>query len=229
MSEIQQVKVMTLENAIRARRSVRGFLSTPVPPDVLRDVFELAQWAPSNCNIQPWKVCVASGETRDRIRQELIGLVTNGESPNPDYDYPGRFEGEYRQRQVECAVAMYSTMGIERDDHAGRARASLRNFELFDAPHVAFIGMDEKFGTTVAIDVGMYAQNLMLAMTAHGIGSCAQGSMRYYPGVVRRNFDLPDNIRILFGISFGYEDPEVPANATRTARAPLEENVVFSS
>lgn len=218
---------MDVEEVIRQRRSVRGFLDRPVPREVLEEVFALAQSAPSNCNIQPWKAFVASGEARDRIRDRLMELVTSGEPFNPDYDYPGRFEGEYRKRQVDCAIAMYSKMGIERDDHAGRARASLRNFELFDAPHVAFIGMHKDFGTTVAIDVGMYAQTLMLAMQARGIASCAQGSMRYYPDVVREEFPGNDDIRILFGISFGYEDPSVPANATRTTRDPIEASVNF--
>jgi nitroreductase len=218
---------MTAEEAIRARRSVRGFLPKPVPPEVMREVFELAQWAPSNCNIQPWQVFVASGATRDRLREKFIRNITGGVPPNPDYAYPGKFEGVYRDRQVDCAVRMYNEMGIERDDKVGRMKASLRNFELFDAPHVCFIGMDERFGETVAIDVGMYFQTLMLAMTSRGISSCAQGSMRYYPDLVREAFDAPANVKILAGISFGYEDPEVPANRTRMVRAPLEENVTF--
>ena len=219
--------VMGLEEAIRARRSVRGYLDKPVPKAVLQKVFELAQWAPSNCNIQPWKVFVASGETRDRLRARIVESVMKGEAFKPDYDYPGKFEGEYRTRQVACAVTMYTKMGIGRDDSAGRARASLRNFELFDAPHVAFLGMDRAFGTTVALDVGMYGQNLMLAMTAHGISSCAQGSMRYHPDFVREEFGLGEEIRILFGISFGYEDPSVPANETRIEREDIHESVVF--
>lgn len=218
---------MGLEEAIRTRRSVRGYLDKPVPRDVLEKVFELARWAPSNCNIQPWKVYVASGETRDRLRARITESVMNSEPFQPDYDYPGKFEGEYRTRQVACAVAMYTKMDIGRDDAAGRARASLRNFEFFDAPHVAFLGMDKAFGTTVALDVGMYGQSLMLAMTAHGISSCAQGSMRYHPNIVREEFGLGEEIRILFGISFGYEDPSVPANETRVGREEISENVVF--
>ena len=221
-------ETMTFEETVRARRSVRGFLDKAVPREVLEGIFELAQWAPSNCNIQPWRVFVASGATRDRIRERLLDNVQNGVVPNPDYDYPSKFEGDYRRRQVECAVAMYSEMGITREDSAGRAHASMRNFELFDAPHAAFIGMHKDFGTTVAVDVGMYAQTLMLAMAANGIGSCAQGSLRYYPDVVREEFGLDDDTRILFGISFGYEDPEVPANRTRTTRDDLSAAITFS-
>ena len=222
-----EMNAMTVEEAILGRRSVRGYLPKRVPREVLDRVFEIAQHAPSNCNIQPWQVFVASGAARDRIRAKLVDNILNGVPMNPDFDYPGKFEGEYRKRQVDCAVAMYSCMGIAREDSAGRARASLRNFELFDAPHVAFIGMHKAFGTTVAIDVGMYAQSLMLTMHAHGIASCAQGSMRYYPDVVREEFPGTDDIRILFGISFGYEDPDVPANATRTTRDPIESAVTF--
>ena len=170
---------------------------------------------------------MASGAARDRIRAKLIERVMAGKPSQPDYDYPGKFEGEYRKRQVDCAVAMYSAMGIGREDSAGRAKAALRNFELFDAPHVAFVGMHKSFGTTVGLDVGMYAQSLMLAMHAHGIASCAQGSMRYHPDVVREEFPGNDDTGILFGISFGYEDPGVPANATRTVREPIASNVTF--
>lgn len=219
--------VMSLDEAIRARRSVRGFLDKPVPQETLEHIFSLAQWSPSNCNVQPWKVYVASGATRDRVRQKLIDNVMSGVAMNPDFASPDKWEGEYRKLQVDCAVAMYKAMDITRDDSAGRAKAALRNFELFDAPHVAFIGMQKSFGTTVSLDVGMYAQNLMLAMTAHGVSSCAQGSMRNYPDVVREEFDVSADIGILFGISFGYEDESVPANATRTTREAIDESVVF--
>jgi nitroreductase len=208
MSEIIEGTSMTVEEAILQRRSVRGFLEKPVPREILERVFALAQRAPSNCNIQPWHVFVASGAARDRIREAMIQHVKGGKRPNPDYDYPAKFEGEYRRRQVDCAVALYSEMGIARDDSEGRLRASLRNFELFDAPHVAFIGMQ-------------------LAMTAHGIASCPQGSMRSYPDIVRKEFGASDDILILVGLSFGYEDESIPANRTRTTRAPIAENVHF--
>lgn len=219
---------MGLEDAIYARRSVRGYLDKAVPREVLEKIFQLAQQTPSNCNIQPWRVFVASGAKRDKIRARLIEQVSSGVPSNPDFDNSGKFLGEYRTRQVECAVALYSAMGIGRDDKEGRKAASLRNFELFDAPHVAFICMDRAFGTTVALDVGMYAQTLMLSMTAYGISSCAQGSMRNYPDVVREEFGLNDKLGVLFGISFGYENPEVPANAAKTTREDLSVNVVFA-
>ncbi len=225
--QIIQDPDMSLIDTIYARRSVRGFLDKEVPQDVLNRIFEIAQQAPSNCNVQPWKVYVASGALKNRLRDEMVTRMQTGVTPNPDYDYRGDFENEYRKRQVDCAVALYNEMGIGRDDKAGRMRAVLRNFEFFDAPYIAFLGMNPKFGTTVAIDVGMFAQTLMLTMVAFGLHSCPMGTMRNFPDLVRAAFDIQDGTKILFGISFGYEDLAVPANRTRTTRDRIAANVVF--
>jgi len=228
MSEVQ-LPEMLLVDAIQQRRSVRGFQDKPVPQAIIDQVFAQAQLSPSNCNTQPWKVFVASGALRDTIREQLIERAMSGAKPSPDFNYRPKFEGEYRKRQVDCAVNMYGEMGIGRDDNEGRMRAGLRNFELFDAPHIAFIGMDKSFGATIALDVGMYAQTLMLMLTAHGLGSCAMGSMRDNPDIVREAFGYDENIGILFGITFGYEDVDVPANNSRMDREPVVNSVVFKS
>jgi len=215
------------ERIVRNRRSVRGFLPDPVPPETLRAVFELAQQAPSNCNVQPWQVVVASGAACRAISEKLLAAITSGQPVTSDYQRVEEFPGIMRQRQIDTAVRLYGHMGIARDDRAGRRRAMLRNYEFFDAPHVAFIGMDRRFHETVAVDVGMYAQTLMLAMTAHGIGSCAQAAISRFPEIIRAHFEIPDDVGILMGISFGYEDVAVPANRTRVPRAPLGEQVRF--
>ena len=220
---------MSLIDAIYGRRSVRGFLDMEIPKDVLNRVFEIAQKSPSNCNVQPRKVYVASGELKERLKKQMVEKVVSGVEANPDYPYRSTFENEYRKRQVECAVALYSSMDIGRDDKEGRMRASLRNFEFFDAPYIAFIGMDPSFGTTVALDVGMWAQSLMLTMVSFGIHSCPMGTMRNYPNLVRDAFDIQDDTQILFGISFGYEDADVSANNTRTTREEISANITFRS
>lgn len=220
-------ETMSLAETIKQRRSVRGYLDKEVPQETLDSIFTLAQRAPSNCNIQPWKVYVASGDLKNRIRDQMVDNVMRGVPFNADYDYPDTFDGEYRKRQVDCAVELYGNMGIERGDKEGRLRAHLRNFQMFDAPHVVFIGMDKVFGASVAIDVGMYMQTLMLSMTAHGVGCCPQGTMRYYPDIVREAFGIGEQINILLGISFGFEDPSVPANRTWIDREPIAKLVEF--
>ena len=218
-----------LDETIRTRRSVRGFLPKPVPREVIEEVLELAQRAPSNCNVQPWRVYIASGDACDRLRTALVQAVSSG-APGASSDGMAQvdeFRGGYREKQVACAVELYGKMGIARDDKIGRMKAMLRNFEFFDAPHVAYVCMAKSFGIGVALDVGMYVQTLMLAMHSRGIGTCAQAALRAHPELVAEHLGIPDDEQILCGLSFGYEDAAVPANQTRQPRAPITSNVVF--
>ena len=214
-----------LINAIQDRRSVRGFTQQPVPRKTIEDILSLAQQSPSNCNVQPWRVLMANGEQCNILRQELKQAFLSGAAMNPDFSALPKFEGAMRERQMDCAFALYGAMGIERSDREGRLQATARNYEFFDAPHVLFITMQRDFSPSIAVDVGMYAQTLMLLMNAHGIASCAQASVAYYPDIVRDFFDEPKESGILFGISFGYEDTAIAANKAKTQRADLTEVV----
>ena len=217
------------ENLVRARHSSRGFLPDLVPEDTLNKVFEIARWSPSGTNVQPWHVCVASGDKCEMLRQEFLRRFDAGDPIRTDHAPDGRTGAPWQDRKRACAKALYDAMGIEWEDRAGRGRAARRNYEFFDAPHVVFLGMHEIFGTQTACDVGMFSQTLMLAMTAFGIDSCPQGTLRNYPDLVRETFGLEEEVKILFGISFGYADPAVPANTARTERAALTETVQFIS
>jgi nitroreductase len=73
----------------------------------------------------------------------------------------------------------------------------------------------------------MYAQTLMLAMTANGLASCAQGTMGHHPDLVREAFGLGSEVKVLFGISFGYEDVTMAVNNAHTERASLADTVTF--
>jgi nitroreductase len=216
---------MTLEDAIRLRRSVRGFKPTPVPQGVIDHILQTAQLSPSNCNVQPWEVLLATGEACQTLKGKMHYAFMHGQNMNPDFSGLPKFQGDMRTRQVECAQALYGAMDIARDDKIARMKATARNYEFFDAPHVLFITMRKDFSPAIAVDVGMYAQTLMLLMTANGIGSCAQASTAYYPDIVREFFKVDDDMGILFGISFGYEDETVDANKTRTSRAPVTQVV----
>jgi len=220
---------MNLEEAIRTRRSVRGFLPAEVPTAVLHKAFELAQYAPSGCNLQPWVPHVVSGPSLRRLSGALLETASTGMPPNPDWYLPAKYSGVYRERQHDSAARLYGAMGIERHDLDARQAAALRNFAFFDAPHVVFIFLPRPFDTREVADMGMYAQTLMLAMTAHGVASCAQGALSMFPDVVRSHLGLSDEQRLLFGISFGYEDTGVKANAARIGRVDVHEAVRFHS
>lgn len=214
-----------LDATIRERRSVRGFFpEREVPLEIIRETLTLAQFTPSNCNVQPWDVTIVSRAACQRLRTVLVEAFDRGEAPTATTPMDS-FRDEHRKRQIACAVEMYGKMGIGRDDGAGRMRAHRRNFELFDAPHAAIVCMKKEFGIGVALDVGMWVQTFMLALWSRGVGSCAQASVRLYSEIIKRELAIDPGLEILCGISFGYEDPFVPANQTRQPREPIESNV----
>ena len=53
------------------------------------------------------------------------------------------------------------------------------------------------------------------------------GYMGHHPDLVREAFGLGDEVKVLFGISFGYEDVSMQVNKAHTERVPLTETVTF--
>jgi nitroreductase len=229
MNEQQRQRFEMFAEVARARRSVRGFLPTPVPQPVLERIFAIAQTAPSNCNTQPWHTCVVGGATRDRLAATIQAAAQTGDFT---LDYPfdsGLYRDRYKTRQFDAALQLYGAMGIDRTDKPARDAARNRNYQLFGAPQLALIFMAAFGGVREAADVGMFAQNLMLALTAHGIASCPQTALGFFAEPVRRELDIGPEWKLLFGISFGYEDGAEPANRARVGRAPLSETTRFFS
>jgi len=218
---------MNVDDAILQRRSVRGFLPREVPQVQLDEIFSLAQWAPSNCNVQLWTPHVVSGPALKRLCQALIHAAENEKPLMPDWPADGKYHGVYRDRQYDAAARLYNAMGVVRNDLLGRKAAYLRNHACFDAPHAVFLFMQQPFDARESTDLGIYAQTLMLALTARGIASCAQGALALYAPIVRAHLGVTDDYRLMFGISFGYEDTRVPANVARTQRVSLNEAVTF--
>ncbi len=217
---------MDVSEALRTRRSVRAFRPDPVPASVLARIFEAAQRAPSWCNIQPWRVVLTAPPTTDTLRAALLSAATSS-PPAPDFPFPAEYPAPYDAHRKECGVALYRAMGVAKDDMEGRRAAWLRNYACFDAPHAAIVSMDRRFAVYAAIDVGCWLQSVLLAMTEEGVSACPQAALAAYPRAVREVLEVPESEAILFGISLGYEDPAAAANACRTTRSALAENVRF--
>ena len=49
---------MEIVEAIRTRRSVRKYKGDPIPEQIIRELLELAVWAPSGMNTQTWAFVV---------------------------------------------------------------------------------------------------------------------------------------------------------------------------
>lgn len=216
------------DEIVTARRSLRAFLPKAVDEKTLESIFSVAQRAPSNCNTQPWVTHVVSGAKLAKLRSEMPDRFMSGNF-TMDFPYEGVYEGVYKERQYGAAQALYDAVGIKREEKDKRHEQFMRNFTFFDAPHVAFLFLPEPFGLREAADLGMYAQTLMLTFTAHGLGSCPQTALSFQADYVREELDIAASNKLIFGMSFGYPDPDAPANACETDRATVDDAVIFHS
>jgi len=207
---------------VRERHSTRMFLrDKPVPRELLDEALELAMRAPSNSNIQPWRVFITSGPRRDRLVEALLEAASAG--------FPetmGIPEAFLPLRQ-ELGALVYGSMGIARHDKESRRLARLRNWEFFRAPVGAVVCMHRDLGLVDSLGVGMFLQTLVLALTERGVGACVQVSIAEFADVVRTQLEIPDELQVLCGLSIGYPDPSFPGNNLDTPRNPVSTNVVF--
>jgi len=209
------------DEVMRERWSCRGFLPDPVPQTVLLEAFEVAQQTASWCNTQPWHAHLLGGEALQALSGRLVEAVTAG-AYTPDLPMPTEFPGVYGERRRQAGYALYEALGIAREDRPARAEQMLKNFTFFGAPHAAVITSDRAQGTYAHIDTGAYVGNLMHALTARGVATCAQAAIAMQSAVVREVLGLPDDRVVVCGMAIGYADPEHPANRIRIPRGPVE-------
>lgn len=226
--EASPSNTLSFENATRVRRSIRGFLDQAVPDSVIRDVLEDAQYTPSNCNTQPWNTHIVRGGKLKQLSAVLHAKNDAGEF-TPDFTFDvDDFYGEYRERNNALGKAYYEAMNVMREDKDGRHRAGARNYSFFDAPQAAFLFMPS-FGDNVRVagDIGMYGQTFLLSLAARGLGGIPQTALGFFAGTIREFLGIPDELKLLFGISFGYPDDDAPGNRIRMDRVPIETSVTF--
>jgi nitroreductase len=229
-----------------SRRTVRDFLPTPVPQEIIDAILTDAMTAPSWSNTRPYLVAVANGEKRDRISAALLrrvdglnaakrgGLVAKLKFlfsgyvfPMSEYPVVKPYPKDLNPRRIRVGKGLYENMGIQRGDAAGRDAQMRRNFEFFGAPTAIFIFTHKGLGEYSVSDAGLFMQNLMLSAHARGLGTCAQGMLAIWPKPVRREFRAalakhPRQYRLLVGISLGYPSA-ASVNSFEAERLPISE------
>ena len=212
---------MRVSEAVAARRSIRAFLSTPVPDDLLRELLEKASRAPSGGNVQPWKVYVLNGERTSEFLRYLESAPPVEES---EYDvYPAGLWDPHRTARFELGEQMYELLGVPREDKAGRLRQFARNARFFDAPAAFFITLDRRFNQPQWSDLGMFLQTFMLLAVEAGLDTCAQEYWSSRHGAVTEFIGAPGDEMLFCGMSIGYRDPNAPVNDLVADRLPLDE------
>ncbi len=215
------------ERIVAARWSCRAFLPDPVARETIEAILRVAQKTPSWNNAQPWEVVITSWRATDRFRALMTEKQVSGAPREPDLAFPREYRDTYLARRRACGFQLYDAVGITRGDKQGYARQTLRNYELFDAPHAAIVTTDEALGVYGAVDCGAYVSSFMLAAQALGVATIAQAALALYSAPIREHFAIPDTRHVVCGISFGWPDLDHPANRYRTPRADIAEAARF--
>ncbi|MEX0284454.1 MAG: nitroreductase [Paracoccaceae bacterium] len=213
-----------LDDLFAKRYSCRGFKPDPVSQETIASVIRTAGRSPSWCNAQPWQLVVTSGEETDRFRAALMNAVETS-TPKPDLDHPTKYTGVYQERRRTCGWQLYESVGVEKGDRAGSAAQMLRNFEMFGAPHMVLLSSPVELGAYGAMDCGGFVTAFCIAAQAHGVDTIPQAAVATYGPLIHEHFGIGDDRIVLCAISFGYGDPDHPANGFRTERASLDDLV----
>ena len=222
----------TVTEALNSRLSVRDFLPTPVPGELIRQILATASRAPSGGNVQPWHIDVVAGERMDALKaivaQRLVEVAAGDRSEQPEYDiYPKELIAPYRDYRFELGEAMYATLGIPREDKAARLRWFARNFQFFGAPMALFCTVDRRMGPPQWSDLGMFLQSVMLLLREAGYDSCPQECWAVYPQTIGEFINIPNERMLFCGMAIGLRNAKHPVNALASKRAPLEAFVSF--
>ena len=145
---------------------------------MVREIIEIARFAPSGGNLQPWMVHVLSGESLARFRAMMAPKVQAAPLGNtPEYNvYPPNVKEPYRSRRFKVGEDMYGQIGVKREDKAARIRQFARNHDFFGAPVAMFFCLDRSLGPPQWSDLGMFIQTIMLLARERGLETCPQES-----------------------------------------------------
>ena len=213
---------MEITEAIKTRKSIRGYKPDEVPRQILAQILEIATHAPSSMNTQPWEFTVITGLPLEMLKQANEEQFSAGVETHPDIPI-GATTGPHRERQVALAIKLFQLLGISREDHEKRRDWYLKGHRFFDAPAVIIISIDESaVGTWSILDVGMVTQTIALAALEFGLGTCIQRAGVNYPDVVRKVIGIPESKQIVISVALGHPDWYYPPNKLETEREPLE-------
>jgi nitroreductase len=207
---------MNVDEALKKRISVRAFKPDPIPESVIRDILEVARFAPSGGNLQPWKVIAVAGAERDAVVDEGERLV-----------YPANLWDPYRTRRYKLGEDMYEILGIPRENKMARLMHLAQNFEFFGAPVGLFFVIDKAMGHGQWAHLGMFMQSIALAALERDVQSCMQEAWARMRTPLASHFALGDHEMIYAGMALGHVDMEKPVNSMRSDRASVDEIATF--
>ena len=198
--------MMDISELIKTRRAIRRYRSKAVSREQIMHLLELACWAPSAHNRQPWRFAVL---TQHADKARLAHAM-----------------GE-RLRQDRTADGDPAD-GIERD--VARSYARITGAPVVIVVCLSMVDMDSYPDSqrnhnewVMAVQsVAMAAQNMWLAAHSQGLAMCWLCGPLFVPNLVNRTINLPADWEPLGLMTLGY-----PMEERTKTRQPMAERVIW--
>ena len=221
---------MDVFEAVDSRISCRAFLDRPVDPKIVRDLIVKAQRAASGGNLQSWNIHALMGAPLALFKRIVAERIADEDPRHSKSEYPIYPEpmfGAFKERREAHGVQLYGSLGIGRDDAAGRLAQYKKNFEFFNAPVGLFITIDRRLGPGQWADLGGYIHALAFLARGYGLDTCPQEAWARLHDTVGAYLKLPPTQMLFCGVAIGYGDRKHRANDFRSPRAELDEFCTF--
>lgn len=229
LTENNQTQIV--DSVIKNRHSVRAFLPTTVPKQLIEEILTVASYAPSSANIQPWKVYVVTGSAQKKLKADLHSTYMDPEEIQKHTAeltyYPTNWVSPYKERRQQVGLELYRTLDIKKDNKAAMSAQQGRNMLFFDAPVTLLFTVDRDLALGSRVDCGMFIQTVMLAAQARGLGTCAQASVNQFHTIIRKHIGICENEQLLCGMSLGHEDKTNIVNTVKSTRASVDSFAKF--
>jgi len=232
-----QTEAAIVDHALLTRRSVRGFLPTPVARTEIEAMLTAAARAPSGTNIQPWKVYVLTGAVKDGLTAKVLAAhdeeyerKKRGEPPlhvEEYFYYPRQWFEPYLARRRKLGWDLYGLLGIGKTDYDKMHYQHGRNYTFFGAPVGMIFTIDRRMEPGAWLDYGMFIENIMVAARGRGLDTCPQAAFTQFHRVIKAQLGLGDHEMVVCAMALGVADPDAVANRLTTARAGVDEFARF--
>ena len=217
-------KQQLFDEVVRDRKSIRAYLDTPVPTELIKEIIDVARYSPSGNNAQPWHVYAVTGEVKNKLASELHNeFLNNTMAHRPEYRYyPKELTEPFLSRKRKNGIDLYKLLGLTRENESGMKQQHARNMLFFDAPVGLFFTIDRSMSTGGWLDCGMFIQTVMLAAKARGLDTCPQAAFTQFYKIIGDRVGIPNNQQLICGMSLGYRDESKIENTLVSEREPVE-------
>ncbi|MBS9335983.1 nitroreductase family protein [Fructobacillus papyrifericola] len=212
---------MDFEKVLTNRHSVRQFSEKKIDQMTLFDLVEEAQSSPSWVNAQEVGAVVAIGDRLEQMRDRHAALNAD-EAVKSQPIIPYRPIHEWPEPAQSNMKGWFQSVSAALGDN-GSDQLGKTGSQLYQAQAVVYLTLPKGYSDWSLVDLGIFAQTLMLAATNKGIGSIPAYQYVQYPEQLAEALELPiDRVPIL-GIGLGYFDEKVPLNQIRSQRMRKED------